>query len=231
MGARMVELDTRLSQDGVPMVIHDATVRRISGGKRGKVAEMTARRLSSVGLGAGLHIPTLGEVLAELTPSIPVNIELKYDKPEYRPLVTAVCALIRELDVTSRILISSFHHAALRIVERLLPEVSVAPLMGCLTGPPHEDDLAPVFARARRTDAPRHFPFAGPGAVVWNAMIDGELASRFGGQGATLLTYTVDEPEEMNRLIDLGIDGIITNRPDVLESVLTQRFGNLRFPD
>lgn len=232
MGACMVELDTRLSKDGIPMVIHDDSVRRISAGKRGKVAESTAARLSAVDLGrADLRVPTLAQVLKELTPRIPVNVELKYDKPEYRPLATEVCAVIRELGVAPRILISSFHHAALRMVEKLLPDVSVAPLMGCLTGPPHDDDLDPVFARARRKDAPSVFPFPGPCAVVWNQMIDADLAKRFGKAKATLLTYTVDEPEEMNRLIDLGIDGIITNRPDVLERVLGERFGDRRFPD
>lgn len=231
LGARMVELDTRLSLDGVPVVIHDATVRRISAGKRGKVGDLTAKRLGSIVLSQELRIPTLEQVLTELCPQIPVNVELKYDHPEYRPLVTEVCALIARLGVTSRILLSSFHHAALRIAEKLLPGVSVAPLMGCLTGPPHSDDLEPVFARARRQDAPGVFPFAGPAAVVWNQMIDAELAARFSRAEATLLTYTVDEPDEMIRLIDLGIDGIITNRPDVLEAVLAERFGELRFPD
>jgi glycerophosphoryl diester phosphodiesterase len=223
MGAQMVELDVRLSKDGVPMVCHDRTIQRISG-RRGVIADLTAKRLTSVDLGNGFRIPTLEAVLAELTPRIPVNVELKFDKPEYRPLATAVCAVIADLGVTPRILISSFFHPSLGIAQRLLPEVAVAPLFGCLTGPPHDDDLSPLFAGPRRKDSPQVYPFAGPAAVVWNKMIDSDLALRFSEAEATLLTYTVDEPEEMRRLIGLGIDGIITNRPAVLQGVLQDLF-------
>lgn len=224
MGARMVELDIRLSRDGVPIVVHDRTLRRISG-RRGAVGALTARYLTSVDLGQGRRLSTLEDVLAELTPQIPVNIELKFSQPELRPMATAVCRVVAELGVTSRVLLSSFYHQSLLIAQKLLPEVSVAPLFGCLTGPPHEDDLEIVFARPARQDPAGVYPFAGPAAVVWNKMIDQDLAERFRRAGATLLTYTVDEPEEMRRLIALGIDGIITNRPAVLEQVLSELFG------
>jgi glycerophosphoryl diester phosphodiesterase len=220
----MVELDIRLSRDGVPIVVHDRTLKRISG-RRGAIGGLSARHLTSLDLGQSRHLSTLAEVLSELTPQIPINVELKFSQPELRPMATAVCRVIADLGVTSRVLVSSFYHQSLLIAQKLLPELSVAPLFGCLTGPPHEDDLEPVFARPRRHDAPSIYPFQGPAAVVWNKMIDKELAHRFQCEGATLLTYTVDEPEEMKRLIDLGIDGIITNRPAVLEGVLTELFG------
>jgi glycerophosphoryl diester phosphodiesterase len=224
LGAQMLELDVRLSKDGVPMVCHDATVWRISR-KRGTLAGLTAKRLSSLDLGKGHRIPTLEEALTELTPLVPINIELKFDKPEYRPLATAVCSVVEDLKVVPRVLVSSFHHLSLGIAQRLLPELSVAPLFGCLTGLPHEDDLEPVFARAPRSDSPQVYPFSGPAAVVWNKMIDATLAQRFSQANATLLTYTVDDPVEMRRLIDLGIDGIITNRPAVLKAVVDEIFG------
>jgi glycerophosphoryl diester phosphodiesterase len=61
-------------------------------------------------------------------------------------------------------------------------------------------------------------------------MIDAPLVERFNRAEATLLTYTVDEPQEMKRLIALGIDGIITNRPALLEGVLSELFGPKRAP-
>jgi glycerophosphoryl diester phosphodiesterase len=230
MGAAMVELDVRLSKDGVPMVIHDRTIHRVSGGRRGVVEQLTAARLATFELRSGYRIPTLEQVLGALAPRIPVNVELKFDRPEYRPLATAVCEVVAKLGVVPRVLVSSFHHQSLLIAEKLLPELSVAPLFGCLTGLPHDDDLQPVFARAPRRDCPGVYPFCGPAAVVWNKMIDAPLVERFNRAEATLLTYTVDEPQEMKRLIALGIDGIITNRPALLEGVLSELFGPKRAP-
>ena len=181
----MVELDTRLSKDGVPIVFHDSMLKRITG-KRGALRERSARYLTSLDLGDGYRLSTLEDTLAELTPRIPVNVELKYnDLVEYRPLATEVCAVIKKLGVEQRILISSFHHQALRMVEKLLPGVAVAPLMGCLTGPPHQDDLDSVFERKALRRPAEVYPFAGPAAVVWWPMIDEELAQKFAKAGAT----------------------------------------------
>ncbi len=223
MGAQMLELDVRLTKDGVPFVCHDATIKRVSG-KSGSVADRTAKSLLSLDLGNGFRFATLEEALSELTPRIPVNVEMKFERPDYRALATAVCDVIRNLGVERRILISSFFHPSLEIVSKLNPAISVAPLFGSLTGLPHEDDLEVVFSRGRRGDVPDVYPFEGPAAVVSHKMIDSALAERFSQAKATLLTYTVDEPAEMKRLIHLGIDGIITNRPAVLQKVLAELF-------
>lgn len=222
-GAQMLELDVRLSRDLVPMVCHDATIKRISG-KRGSIADRTSKHLLSLDLGKEFRFATLETALQELVPVVPINIELKFQRPDYRPLVGAVCQVIRKLDIAPRVLISSFFHASLEVVKRQIPELSVAPLFGSLTGRPHEDDLEVVFARPPQTYPVETFPFRGRCAVVSWKMIDVELVERFEQGQGTLLTYTVDDPVEMNRLIDLGIDGIITNRPAVLKKVLAERF-------
>ncbi len=222
-GAQMLELDVRLSKDLIPMVCHDATIKRISG-KRGSIADRTAKYLLSLDLGKEFRFVTLEATLRDLAPVVPINIELKFQRPDYRPLVTAVCEVIRKLDVAPRILVSSFFHASLDVVKRNIPELSVAPLFGRLTGPPHEDDLEIVFAHAPQTYPAEIFPFRGRCAVVSWKMIDAELAERFERGDGTLLTYTVDDPVEMKRLIDLGIDGIITNRPSVAKKVLSELF-------
>lgn len=222
-GAEMLELDVRLSKDLVPMVCHDATIKRVSG-KRGSIADLTSKHLLSLDLGKEFRFATLEAALEELVPIVPINIELKFQRPDYRPLVNAVCEVIRKLDVGPRILISSFFHASLEVVKRNLPELSVAPLFGSLTGPPHEDDLEVVFARAPQQYPVEIFPFCGRAAVVSWKMIDAALAQRFEKGEGTLLTYTVDDPAEMKRLISLGIDGIITNRPTVAKKVLSELF-------
>lgn len=223
MGAQMVELDTRLSRDGVPMVFHDRTLRRMADGRSGSVAKMTAASLAKVDLGNGVRIPTLAEVLLALTPEIPVNIELKYNRYEYRSLMTGVADVIESLGVQKRVVVSSFFKTALHFLERRLPEVEVAHLFGILSGPPHPEDLEAVFARELIREG-NELPFAGRIAVVDHTMIDEDLARTFEEAEATLLTYTVDEPEDMKRLIGLGIDGIITNKPSRLVALLDEMF-------
>ncbi len=223
-GSQMLELDVRLSKDQVPMVCHDSTLRRVTGGKPGSVKNRTSKHLLSLEFGEGHRFTTLEGALAELTPLVPVNVELKFELLYYRPLVDAVCGVIRNLGVGHRILVSSFFHGCLGATQRAIPELSVAPLFGNLTGPPHEDDLAPAFSEKLRQRAPGEYPFAGRTAVVDWKMIDEALVKRFKKAKGTLLTYTVDEPEEMKRLISLGIDGIITNQPKVLKKVLDELF-------
>lgn len=222
-GAQMLELDVRLSKDLVPIVCHDATIKRMSG-KPGSIKDLTSRHLLSLDLGRGFRFSTLDMALRELLPRVPVNIEMKFSRPDYRPLVNAVCDVIERLDAGPRILVSSFFHPSLEVAKRRIPELSVAPLFGSFTGLPHEDDLQVVFARPPQTHPPEVFPFVGRAAVVWNKMIDAALAERFLQAQATLLTYTVDDAEEMRRLIALGIDGIITNRPRVLVDVVAELF-------
>ncbi len=222
-GAQMLELDVRLSKDMVPMVCHDATVTRISG-KRGSIADRTAKHLLNLDLGKGFRISTLEAALEELVPRVPINIELKFQRPDYRPLVNAVCDVVEKLGAGPRILVSSFFHASLEVVKRRVPEMSIAPLFGSLTGLPHEDDLEVVFGRPIRQHEAGIYPFHGRAAVVSWKMIDEALAQRFAEGNGTLLTYTVDDPAEMKRLIGLGIDGIITNRPAVAVKVLEELF-------
>lgn len=216
LGAEMLEMDVQLTSDGVPIVFHDRTLRRMVK-KSGAVAARTGKFLTQVDLGQGLRIPSLAEALRELTPRVPINIELKFKDWNYRPLVTAVCEEVTKLGVERKILLSSFHHKAVDIARRVAPAIAAAQLFGRNTGLPHADDFEHLKGLKQE---PNDLVFQRPAAVVYHKMIDEELAQAFHRADLTLLTYTVDEPEEMIRMRDLGVHGIITNRPDVLREVL-----------
>jgi glycerophosphoryl diester phosphodiesterase len=218
MGAAMLELDVRLSKDGVPIVFHDNSLTRITGRKSGTISSRTSTFLTQLDLGAGKRISRLDDALRELIPRIPVNIELKFPHMEYRPLVFAVLDAIERNQAQENVLVSSFFHQALEILHRSDPHVATAPLFGKITGKPHDDDLARL-SRSRKKWL-NSLPFENPAAVVAWTMVDEELVRRFRKSKLTLLIYTVDEPEYMKRLADLGVDGIITNRPDLLDQVL-----------
>lgn len=221
IGGQMLELDVRLSKDGIPIVFHDNTLRRVTGRRSGSISSRTSSFLTQLDLGDGQRICTLELALQELAPRVPINVEMKFNHLNYRPLVYAVCEVIERLGVRD-VLVSSFFHQSLEILNREWPYIPTAPLFGGATGEPHIDDLKRL-SRARRYWR-NTLPFDGPAAVVKHTMIDRSLVKSFSARKLSLLCYTVDEAEEMNRLIDLGIDGIITNRPDILKEVLAERF-------
>ena len=219
MGSEMMELDVRLSSDGVPIVFHDATLKRMAK-RSGAVRKRTAEYLTAIDLGDGFTIPTLEETLTQLLPRIPVNIEMKFDDLNYRPLVKAVLTAVSNTQAQKRVLVSSFYHQALDILNRAAPEVATAPLFGDETGHPHSDDLKRLSALSSWNS---DLPFSRPAAVVSHDMIDSRLCQQFCESNLSLLTFTVDDAEEMKRLIDLGVEGIMTNRPDILQEILNSK--------
>ena len=108
-GADALELDVRITADGVPVVIHDATVDRTTNG-RGYVRDLSARALAALDAGRGERIPTIDQVL-EAFPDVPVIIELK-EVPVAEPLFEA----LHRQNAVRRTLIGSFLHTALRAV-------------------------------------------------------------------------------------------------------------------
>lgn len=215
-GAQMVELDTRLTKDGVPVVIHDDSTKRTSGGTSElKVEKSTLAELRNVEVGAGFpayaheRIPTLEETLRELCPLIPVNVELKLNNPHARPLTRAVSDVLLKLKVTERVIVSSFVHNALTWMKRFVPEVSTAPLLGDWTGPIYDEELVELLAQPKASFLPR-------AAVYDYKMVDRALVDRFHADGGTVLVYTVNEEKDLKHMLDIGVDAIITNRPGLL---------------
>ncbi len=227
-GAEMLELDVRLSRDGVPVVIHDNTLRRVTGGA-GSVSSRTARHLQTLDVGSrhgpefgGEKIPTLKETILELSPQVPLDIELKFSKPDYRALVSGVIKVIEETGAYSRLMVSSFWHDALRLFSRRLPEVVIARIFGPFNGGgPHPEDLEEIAAEPLRDGMlPEAFPFKGRVVICFHKDIDESIVSQVHSIGGVIGVYTVDAPEDMARMFRLGVDAIITNRPALLKLVL-----------
>jgi len=204
-GAAMCELDVRLTRDGVPVVIHDATVDRTTG-SRGAVAEMTLaeiRRLDA-GVRCGAHfagepIPTLAEVFEALGDRCALNIELKADGLE-RP----VCAMIRARGAIATAMVSSFDWAALARIKAIDAEVRIGVLA--------DRDGGAMLAAARRLGAwavnPRY------------NLCTPELVTAAHRQGFQVMVWTVDDVAAMRCMIGYGVDGIMTNYPERLSALV-----------
>lgn len=198
-GADAVELDVHLSEDGEVVVMHDGRLERTTSGK-GELAHLTLDEIRSVDAGswkspafAGERVPTLREVLAET--ALPIMVEIK---PEREELVRRTVEVITEADAVSRTIIASFSEANLRLAATMLPECERLAL-----GKPKLErllDLAHI---------------AGP---PFNDA-DGKLVNDLHRNDRALWAWTVDETKDIERMIRLGADGIISNWPDRVVAV------------
>jgi glycerophosphoryl diester phosphodiesterase len=208
-----IEFDVHLSADGVTVVIHDYTVDATTDGS-GRVSEMTLAQIKQLDAGshfdsafAGERIPTLEEVLQAFGNRLLLNIELKSTSPHDNGLERAVIALVEEHGLASRVLFSSFNPFSLRRAKKIAPHI--------LTGLLYAPDLPLYLSRAWLAPLAPH-----EARHPQHTMIDARYMDWARRHGYRVNTWTVDDPGEMRRLIDLKVDGIITNVPDVLRDVL-----------
>ncbi|WP_418037904.1 glycerophosphodiester phosphodiesterase [Paenibacillus xylanilyticus] len=131
LGFTHLELDVHLSQDGIPVVIHDHTVDRMTNGT-GRVADYTVSELQSFHIKQDEHIPTLEEVLRALKGKIGLNIELKQMGTCYPQLEEKVLELIKEFSMLDQVVITSFDFDALERIRQLSSEVRIGLItFGC----------------------------------------------------------------------------------------------------
>lgn len=197
-GADGIELDVRLSADGELIVFHDEDLERIAG-RPGRVEEMKWRDLAAVTLPGGERIARLEEVLGEMEPLL-VNVEIK--PPGWRrvrEVVASVAACVARTRSAERVLVSSFDVAAVALVRR-------ATQLRC-----------GLLFHARQRRPLRHAwlaPVLRPHALhPERVLVDRASLGSWRARGYAVNVWTVDAPEELERLAGLGVDAIITNDP------------------
>ncbi|MCS7252244.1 MAG: hypothetical protein NZ572_07455 [Thermoflexus sp.] len=215
-GADGLELDVHLSRDGVPVVLHDADLRRTTNGS-GWVWEKTVAELKALDAGgwmdprfAGERIPTLEEVFETFGKWALYNIELKAFTPRSAALVRAVVERVRGYGLADQVLLSSFNPLALRWAWRLGPEIP----RGLLVGPELPLPLRRAWFAFLAPHQARHLDFR---------IIDERTVSWCHRRGYEVVAWTVNETAEMRRLIHLGVAAIITDEPDRLAPLLAER--------
>jgi glycerophosphoryl diester phosphodiesterase len=216
VGADGVELDVQLSRDGAVVVIHDFVVDRTTDGT-GRVAQKTLAELKALDAGgkfvpefAGERIPTLAEVLDLLEGRLLVNVELKVPlRSRDTSLVMPMLEVVRKHGMDQRVLFSSFNPYVLRAMKELAPDIPIGLLYA-----PH----SPIYARHAWLD-----PFEPHEARHPHySMLTGPIIRWYHSRGLRVNTWTVNEPDEMRRLIEAGVDGIMTNKPDLLRDVMRE---------
>ena len=201
-----IEFDVQLCADGAPVVMHDDTVDRTCDGV-GRVADLTLAALRQLTIAKEHTIPTLDEVFATLGRDALYNVELKALGLNDRGLAAAVARCVAAHGLGDRVIVSSFSPFVVRRARQALPAaVPVAHLRE------HRLlRLAQPFVPAQ-ADHPAH------------GLVDGALMAWARRRGLRVNVWTVDDPNEAARLIGLGVNGIITNRPGALLAQVRRTF-------
>jgi glycerophosphoryl diester phosphodiesterase len=209
LGTKAIELDTMLSSDGIPMVIHDHTLGRTTNG-HGNVKDRSYSELSLLDAGSwfaetfrGEKIPSLNQVLARFSDKIIINIELKNYHAPYDNLTESVLQLVGELNLWDSVLFSSFLPRNLRLIKKIKTDAKVALL--CPTG-----FKGWIF---RSTIYKNLSP-----AIIHPAVenVDRGYIQREHRKGRRVHVWTVNDKEKAKELFFDEIDGIFTDDPALM---------------
>ena len=218
-GYSYLELDVHATADDVAVVHHDATLDRTTDGT-GRIALQSAGELATLRVGGVEPIPLLEDVLTAL-PDIRVTIELKA-----AVAVEVTLAVVDRLDAWDRVCLGGYDERWLARA-RKLAGARLCTSMGqtAALGLRSRAWLDALPAPLSRLPA---LPFAGqlaqlPRRLGPLTVVDAQLLRSAHAAGREVHVWTVDDPAEMAELLDLGVDGLITDRPDLLREVLQHR--------
>lgn len=225
LGVDMLETEIHSTADNILVLMHDSTVDRTTNGS-GPIRAFTLEELKTLdagynwtsdgGLtfpfrGSGITVPTLEEVFTAL-PTARINIDIKQEKPS---LVEPLCKTIRTFDMTDKVMVASFNSKVLKAFRRVCPEVTTSAGTGEVA---FFFMVNMVFLGAVYRPACQAFqvPEYSSGLRV--------LTKRFvetaHGLNLAVHVWTINEVTDMKRLLALGVDGIVTDYPDRLISLL-----------
>lgn len=223
IGASMIELDVHLTKDGEVVVMHDTTLDRTTTGS-GEVKNKTLDELKQLDAGIkfnkifeGEKIPTLDEVLAYAKDKISVNIEIKSEAVSDNPkpgmgIEEKIVNLVKKYNMEEYVMVSAFKGKALKRIKTFSPKISTGLLMvsdGLFRS--HIEYVSTIKA-----DAIHEF----------SKFVSKSDIAKSKKYNIRENVWTVNDPHTMGKLIDRGVSGLITDRPDLAIRVLQEKFPN-----
>ena len=208
--AEAMEIDVQLCADGVPVLMHDDTVDRTTN-LAGPVREKTLAELQAADAGAGEPVPTLDQVLALVAGKLTVMCELKAtpDAPEQdQACVDAVVEVIRRHNAESWTAVHSFNPIMVERARNTEPRISATIITGPIQGEQVDRLLGGLMKRNAQAISVEHH------------CVDRQLVEKAKRRQVSVWTWTADTPEDWARVVEAGVDGIITNVPHRLRDWL-----------
>ena len=210
MNAEMSELDVQETADGEIILLHDGSLKRTSGVDK-NIWETNYADLKDLDVGAWFSeeyknepIPTMKEVIDLVKGKMRINIELKANKHE-KMLAERTLKIIEANNFIDQVIFTSFKFAEADKIRELNPKAKVGYIFGRL---PKDVDVFTADIDLLSVNI---------------KTVDAEFMKKAKANNKEVHVWTVNEPEDMKRMIELGVDAIITNYPDVLRKVLDRK--------
>ncbi len=232
LGVDVLEMDVHATRDGYIVVIHDDTVDRTTNGS-GRVGDMTLAEIQALDAGyrftpdggqtypyrgQGIRIPTLEEVF-DAFPNARFNIEVKSNDP---PVIPALVELVRRKHVEDRIIVGAFDSDIAHELRARLPHVATFATQ-------QEATTFWLFQTLRIPRAWRPVPDTLQVPVTRKVyghritVVTPRFVRSAHRVGVRVDVWTINDPDEMARLLDMGVDGIMTDYPDKLLELFRAR--------
>lgn len=222
-GADVLEADVQMTADGVVVIMHDTTVDRTTDGT-GPLNALTLDELRALDAGytygeeegypfrgTGRIVPTLDELLTAL-PDAPVTLEIKQDDP---PMIDALLAVLDAHDARGRVVVAAYDDGTTAALREAAPDLLTAMAFGevvsWITLPPGSDP--------GNWQPPGHF-LQIPVAQAGFELVTAENLAHARLHGVRMHPYTINDPDEMRLLVEMGVDGIITDDPVTLRALI-----------
>jgi glycerophosphoryl diester phosphodiesterase len=212
LGYRDLETDVHLTADGRLIAFHDRVLDRVTDA-RGVIAELTWSEVSQARIGGSEPIPLLADLVDDLPPHVRFNIDLKAPGT-----AAALAGFIEERGLADRVTVGSFSGRELTAFRRLSD--------GAVRTSAHPREVgAYVLSPSARVLRSARGPVAlqiphRRGRLV---IASPGLIRRAHANGLEVHVWTIDDPDQMRRLLDDGVDGLMTDRTDILKDVLISR--------
>lgn len=210
MGVDFLEFDVQMTKDGVLVALHDTDVSRTTNGT-GQIKDLTLEELKQLDAGskfnkkhAGARIPTVREIFEEFGDETKYYIETKSPQ-SYPGIEEKLIALINEFNLLDKVILHSANIESLSKLHKLAPDAELGLLLWYTETAYISDEEIDNIPEYIKYIIPNH------------EYLTKEYIEKVKKAGFLIHTYTVNEKEDFRRLVEIGVEGVITNYPDILK--------------
>ncbi len=211
IGATMIELDVHLTQDGHPVVIHDADMLRLANDPR-RIRDLTLAQIKALDIGQGERVPTLAEAIELVQGRAGLYIELKGQRTPQ-----AVVSTLQAMRFAEQAFVASFYPWLPQRVKFLAPEIRTSILVR------QGDRQADFLEWALAVEADYVHPCWERASPTPHELLTLEMIAEIRHHGLGIVVWHEERPEELRELARLDVDGICTDTPDALAAILRER--------